>query len=204
MLMAETKRRRRQDLWRSRRPLQRGGWSLPGSSPILHHVPPASGGSWALHDLRNVSDLSAWRQLNTMLLICLCIMCWHQQEFFYYLLQKDTANLPLPAFNKLLKALHIKTHESYLPTSPGSWVTFSKLGTKNGSSGEGSGGGGGEASRKKRKKPNWRLSQTQIRTKASWSVSRPRDTTTWPSRAERYPTISFGLMNRSSLLPASL
>jgi len=85
---------------------------------------------------------------NALLLVCLRILYWQQQEFFYYLdlLQKGTANPLLPEFNKLLKALHIKNHESYLPTLPKTWVTLAKPGSKRQEEGN---GGGGEGAAKK-------------------------------------------------------
>ena len=88
---------------------------------------------------------------NALLLACLHIMYWHQQEFFYYLdlLQKGTANPPLPKFDKLLKALRIKNHESYLPTLPKSWVTLAKPGAKR--LGKGNAGGGEGVAKKKTK-----------------------------------------------------
>jgi len=58
-------------------------------------------------------------------------------------------NPPLPEFDKLLKALCITSHESYLPTLPESWVTLSKPGAKR--LGD-SNAGGGEGQAKKKTK----------------------------------------------------
>jgi len=83
-----------------------------------------------------------------LLLVCLRILCWQQQEFFCYLdlVKKETANPPLPEFDKLLKALRIKNHESYLSTLPETWVTLAKPGAKR--QGEGNRGGGEGAAKK--------------------------------------------------------
>jgi len=88
---------------------------------------------------------------NFLLMICLRIMYWHQQELFYFLdlLQKGDVDPPLPEFAKLLKALRIKNHDAFLPTLPETWVQVQKRAKPSGI--DSSAGGTGKPLKKKAK-----------------------------------------------------